>query len=452
MDHPSFASLRSVNTLGSLLLFLGIVLFNHSMTAWQLNLQFINTAGSLYQQPEGEAAPQAEEARREALSLQQKRQLQQEQRFDLLRQALYIVSSLFVMFLGLQILFKRRWACHFFFSIRQLSQLALLLIPLSTLVLLLNQPLIEALVGVYKPLYTEVMQQRYNLRSYANASEVGVDLVLTDELMRMLIRVTFWIIALLFMGIASLALRLSRRCLRREVQEALLKRAPKPSRLSYFILCLPSELLLLLLLGIYGCASQLLEILLALQKKPLSLPALFLALLVFAGFALSLLQLTNHKMQLASKPEQWHEKYRLLRKALHFSSLAYLLQSLQSILQPLWSKRQADFLSPSAAAGDYLQVMKNALHQMDVLANLAVLLLLFLFYYLLRRSEPHRADDLGESVRVLANGNETSEPAAMEDSQPEEEPPLNAENASDGQKEAASPPLSDQDSKSKREL
>ena len=345
------SSLSSVNALGTLLLLLGLVFCSNSVTAWQSS-QYAYSRLSF-------------EERESNVGL-----MQQEYRQALIRQALYIGSAIFLMLLGVQILLKRRWACHFFFSIRQLSQLSLLLIPLSTLLLLLNRPLIDSLVEIYQPLVKEVMQQQYTGAAQA--------VILNDEAMRMVIQVAFWTVALLGMAIAGLVLRLSGRCLRPEVQEALLEREPQPSRLSYFVLCLPVELLLVLLLSVYGTANQLL-MLVSIFVSGIAWGPLLLHLAAFIGFAQALLQLTNRNMQQGEA----QLKFQLLKKSLRFCGLAYLLQLLQNILQPLWVQGE-----PNSGPTD-LAVVKLAVSQIDGLSDTMVLLMLAMLYYLLWRAQTH---------------------------------------------------------------
>ncbi|MEM9424314.1 MAG: hypothetical protein AAF975_05970 [Spirochaetota bacterium] len=345
-------SLRPVNALATLLLLLGIILFNNSLATWQSS-QYVRQAQYSNAQPLG--ADERESA---------------EYHTALMRQALYIVISVFLMFLGIQMLRKRRWACHFFFCIRQLAQLALLLIPLGTLLLLLNPSLVDVLVGVYKPLIQEVTQE-------AQALETRT---VNDGLVRVAIQISFSVLALLGMAIASLVLRLSERCLRLETREALLKRCPEAHHWSYFILCLPMEMLLVLLLSVYGSAIHLLDILAFMAGSAQDF--WLFDTISFAAFSLALLELTNRNMQ----GGDILLKFRLLQKGLGFCSLAYLMRWIRNVwsqtggAEPVWG--------PAEPAWD---AVKTALAQINILSDGVVLLTLGWLYYLSRRSMQRNA-------------------------------------------------------------
>ena len=386
--------LHYVHSLGVLLLFFGLMLLNNSATVWQQNQQLSSRNAESWN---------TVAERREAHKAIQ------------LRLALYIAGSLFLLLLGVHILFKRRWACHFFFSVRQLAQLALVLIPVSTLLFLRNRPLMESLSRLYLPIIQELMQQQGQIES---------DVSLNIDLLRKVIRTTFWIVAMLGMALATIALRLSSRCLRSDVQQALRERCAPAGHWSLPLLCLPPRMLLVFVLAVYGTVLQLLETVLILSGNDASWFALLLSLGAFAAFALSLLHLVNRNMQEpqeAPKPEaspqeiqqggqsedsenaeepesagepQKEEKHeapgeerreapsesarqRLLRRAVQFCGLAYLLQLLQSTIL-----RQNKNGWDSAESLD-IAALETSMNQISSISNLAVLLLLVWLYYLL---------------------------------------------------------------------
>ncbi len=356
-------SFSSVNALATLLLLMGLLLFNNGLAAWQSSQQvysryFQNT----------EAAVQ-----RSASSIQQ------EYRQVMIRNALNIACSLFLIWLGLQVLFKKRWACHFFFSVRQVAQFSLLFLPLATLLLSSNRPLMDSLAAIYQPIVQEIIQQEYGQAS--NKSPV----VLDSEAMRMALQVALFFLAFLGMGIAGLLLRLSSRCLAKEVQKALLEHSPYAGRFSRFILCLPMKLLLVLLLSAYGMAKQLLEILSASLVSLVELELLMFRFGAFVCFALALLQLTNRNVQYSGNPLL---KFQLLKKALFFCGLAYCIQLLQHSLgvgsvedglTTLSTQRNSALLLAQSA-------IKGAVSQMQILSDVLVLLMLGFLYYFLKRA------------------------------------------------------------------
>ena len=164
--HFSKNPLHYVHALGVLLLFLGFMLFNNSLTVWQQNQQLLSSSTESYS---------TVDERREAHKAIQ------------LRLALHLASSLFLLLLGANILAKRRWACHFFCSVNQLARLALVLIPLSTVLFLHNRPLIESISRLYLPLIQELMQQQGQVADVPN---------IDAQLLPKVIRTTFWIVAM----------------------------------------------------------------------------------------------------------------------------------------------------------------------------------------------------------------------------------------------------------------
>ncbi len=422
-DYSS-VSLNSVYGLGTLVLLLGIMLFNNTMAAWHQNqwassqsaLQSGSSAPILRENGANGKSPVLSQTsdmwEPQTLHGERRRQRQTYQAIQM-RMALYIGLSVFLVLLGIQILLKRCWACHFFVSIRQLARLALVLIPISTFLILSNRPLMDSLSEIYLPMIRAVLQQQGHLvaEEAAQSAAQNPELInrlgndLDSKLVRRVIRVTFWILGLLGMAFAGLALRLSGRCLRHEVQEALFAHSAPPGRLSFFILCLPPELLLILPLAIYGTVLQLLELVRIFSHRGLAsapgnglFESISLLLVLAAGFsfAMALLQITNRNMQHFDRTQRLHSKYQLLKKALRFCAAAYLLQFLQNSLLPWWQRSSNESVSPLPDQSLNIEALQSVINRIASLSNLAVLLLLVLLYYILQRSERHYLQSANE--------------------------------------------------------
>ena len=384
-------SFSSINALATLLLLMGILLFNNGLAAWQSSQQVYSSR--YFQNTE---------------AIHSSPSIQQEYRQVMSSHALNIACSVFLIWLGLQVLFKKRWACHFIFSIRQVAQFCLVFLPLGTLLLSANYPLMDSMAELYQPIIQEIIQREYG-RQAGQASNA----VLNGEMVRMALQVALFLLAFLGMAIAGLILRLSSRCLAKEVQKALLEHSPYAGRFSRFILCLPMELLLVLLLSTYGTAKQLLEILAA-SLGGSGVESIVFRLGALACFALALLQLTNRNVQYSSNPLL---KFQLMKRALFFCCLAYCMQLLQHGLAGVGSP-QEDWATLSAQRDTTVllaqSAIKGAVFQIQILNDVLILLMLGFLYYLLKWTINNVSQGLREFINSRLELGQ-AEPAAEQE-------------------------------------